>query len=105
MVDYVSRHGYTGPELASKLTTRPASSGVLSPRHSTFSESLFPSTPHTPTPSAFLLAFPTVRIYEVISGNCGSSKEYISWSYRRVRYRLVGYGSSALNIYQKERNT
>jgi len=46
-----------------------------------------------------------VRFYEVMSGNCGSGKEYISRSYRRVRYRLVGYGSSALNIIQKERNT
>ena len=34
--------------------------------------------------------------YEVMSGNCGRNKEYISRSYRRVRYRLVGYGSSAL---------
>jgi len=41
-----------------------------------------------------------VKIYEVMSGNCGSgrSREYISRSYRRVRYRLVGYGSSALTI-------
>ena len=42
----------------------------------------------------------TCKDYEVMSGNCGSgrSREYISRSYRRVRYRLVGYGSSALTI-------